>query len=68
MKKTTLLLNLIITFALFSQSPDQRDKMIQSYNMENINNLLDEINLYEINKKNKIEAYIIENPNIKRNF
>ena len=51
MKKTTLLLNLIITFALFSQSPDQRDKMIQSYNMENINNLLDEINLYEIKKK-----------------
>ena len=42
--------------------------MIQSYNMESINNLLDEINLYEINKKNKIESYLIENPNIKRNF
>ena len=53
MKKITLLLNLIITLALFSQTPDQRDKMIQSYNMESINNLFDEINLYEINKKIK---------------
>ena len=47
MKKITLLLNLIITLALFSQTPDQRDKMIQSYNMESINNLLMKLILYK---------------------
>ena len=68
MKKITLLLILVTPLALFSQTPEERDKMFQSYNMENINNLLDEINLYELNKKNRIEAYLIKNPNIKRDF
>jgi len=68
MKKITLLLILVAPLALFSQTTEERDKMFQSYNMENINNLLDEINLYELNKKNRIEAYLIKNPNIKRDF
>ena len=68
MKKITLLLILITSLALFSQTPEERDKMFQSYNMDNINNLLDEINLYELNKKNRIETYLIKNPNVKRDF
>ena len=68
MKKTILLSSLIISLTLFSQTNEQRDKMIKSYNTENINDLLDEINLNELNKKNKIEAFLIENPNVKRDF
>ena len=68
MKKITLLLILVAPLALFSQTTEERDKMFQSYNMENINNLLDEINLYELNKKNRIETYLIKNPNVKRDF
>lgn len=68
MKKTTLLLNLIITFALFSQTAEQRDKIIQTYNLENINNSLDQNRSYELIKKNKINTFLNSNPKFKSDY
>jgi len=68
MKKTLLLLNLIIPFALFSQTPEQRDKILQSYDMDRINSLVEKLKSDELQKKEIISKFLADNPNIKKDY
>ena len=68
MKKTLLLLNLIITLGIFSQTQEQRDKILQSYDMDRINSLVEKLKSDELQKKEIINEFLADNPNIKKDY
>ena len=68
MKKNLLLLNLIITLSIFSQTQEQRDKILQSYDMDRINSLVEKLKSDELQKKEIISKFLANNPNIKKDY
>ena len=68
MKKKLLFITMLIGNLLAGQTPDQLEKMLESYNLEKINALVDELRLGEIKKEQMLEMYLASHPDIKKEY
>ena len=66
MKRTLLLLNLVITLSIFSQTPEQRDKILQSYDMDRINSLVEKLKSDELQQKEIKNKFLTDTHKIKK--
>jgi len=68
MKTKLLLFSLIITSILTAQTIEERDKMLKTYDLEKINDLIIELKLGEAQKEQILNEYIALNPEIKKEY
>ena len=62
MKKIIFFVSLVSFSLCFSQTREQRDKILKDYDTNAINSLLEEINAYELGKQERINNYLLLNP------
>ena len=68
MKKIIFLASLVSFSLCISQTPEQRDKILKDYDTNTINSLLEEINAHELEKLERINNYLLLNPDEKKDF
>ena len=68
MKKNLLFITMLIGNLLAGQTSDQLQKILESYDLEKINALVDELRLGETEKEQMLEMYLASNPDIKKEY
>ena len=68
MKIKILLILLLATSFSNAQTSEERDKIIANYNLDETKSLIESLNLEENNKRNRIEEYISQNPEVKEEY
>ena len=68
MKIKILLILLLATSLSNAQTSEERDKIIANYNLNETKSLIESLNLEEKNKRNRIEEYISQNPEVKEEY
>lgn len=68
MKTKLLIFNLLFSYLLLAQTIEERDKMLQTYNLEKVNNLIEELKLGEIEKEQMLDEYVALNPDVRRDY
>lgn len=68
MKIKLLLLTLLSTFVLNAQTAEERDKMLQTYDLEKVNNYIDELEVGEAKLKQMLDEYVALNPEVRREY
>ena len=68
MKIKLLLLTLLSTYVLNAQTAEERDKMLQTYDLEKVNNYIDELEVGEAKLKQMLDEYVALNPEVRREY
>lgn len=68
MQNKTLFITLLLANLLAGQTPEQKLKMFESYDMYKINNLIEELKSIEAQKEEFISSYLLLNPETKKEF
>ena len=68
MKIKLLLFTLLSTFVLNAQTAEERDKMLQTYDLEKVNNYIDELEVGEAKLKQMLDEYVALNPEVRREY
>ncbi|HIC32053.1 MAG TPA: peptidase S8, partial [Flavobacteriaceae bacterium] len=68
MKKITTLITILISNFIFSQTIDEKNKIIGEYNKDQIDLLLKKINTLNVNKAERIQNYFYLNPEQKKKY
>jgi serine protease AprX len=66
MKKTLILILFCVTFFGFSQSVKERQEIVNASNLDGLNSLKSRFYNDFIKKQERINKYLLENPNVKR--
>ena len=68
MKIKLLLLTLLSTYVLNAQTAEERDKMLQTYDLEKVNNYIDELKVGEDKLEQMLDEYVALNPEVRREY
>ena len=68
MKIKLLLFTLLSTFVLNAQTAEERDKMLQTYDLEKVNNYIDELEVGEAKLEQMLDEYVALNPEVRREY
>jgi len=68
MKIKLLLFTLLSTFVLNAQTSEERDKMLQTYDLEKVNNYIDELEVGEAKLEQMLDEYVALNPEVRREY
>ena len=68
MKIKLLLLTLLSTYVLNAQTAEERDKMLQTYDLEKVNNYIDELEVGEAKLEQMLDEYVALNPEVRREY
>ena len=68
MKIKLLLFTLLSTFVLNAQTAEERDKMLKTYDLEKVNNYIDELEVGEAKLKQMLDEYVALNPEVRREY
>ena len=68
MKTKLLILNLLFSCFLIAQTAEEKDKMLKTYDLEKVNNLIEELKLGEIEKEQILDEYVASNPDVRREY
>ena len=68
MKIKLLLFTLLSTVGLNAQTTEERDKMLQTYDLEKVKNYIKELRIGEVEKEQMLEEYLTSNPDVRREY
>ena len=68
MKIKLLLFTFLSTFVLNAQTAEERDKMLQTYDLEKVNNYIDELEVGEAKLEQMLDEYVALNPEVRREY
>lgn len=68
MKTKLLIFNLLFSYTLIAQTVEERDKMLQTYDLEKVNSLIEELKIGEIEKEQMLSEYVALNPDVRRDY
>ena len=68
MKIKLLLFSFLSTFVLNAQTAEERDKMLQTYDLEKVNNYIDELKVGEDKLEQMLDEYVALNPEVRREY
>jgi len=68
MKIKLLLFTFLSTFVLNAQTAEERDKMLQTYDLEKVNNYIDELKVGEDKLEQMLDEYVALNPEVRREY
>ena len=68
MKTKLLIFNLLFSCILIAQTVEERDKMLQTYDLEKVNSLIEELKIGEIEKEQMLSEYVALNPDVRRDY
>lgn len=68
MKTKLLIFNLLFSCILIAQTVEERDKMLQTYDLEKVNSLIEELKIGEIEKEQMLDEFIASNPDVRREY
>ena len=68
MKIKLLLFTFLSTFVLNAQTAEERDRMLQTYDLEKVNNYIDELEVGEAKLEQMLDEYVALNPEVRREY